>query len=281
MDHMMPEMSGVDATRLIRGIDSEYAKNVPIVALTANAQTENRDIFLLNGFDGFITKPIDVLELDSVINKYIGKKAQGVMKNESQNNNTKKSKVVKTEIDGLDIQKGIDAYGGIKVFSKILSSFVKHCPQMLDALSSPTKENLQDYQIKVHGLKGAASGVWAVKVSTLAQELETAAKKGDFETIEIKNPELLSATRLLINNIHDVYGKKKKAPAQKKPVKDAPDSALLSSLLEETKLFHTGNMQKIIHELNGYSYKNDSELIDFLTKEVEALEYETIIKKLT
>ncbi|MDR3146750.1 MAG: response regulator, partial [Treponema sp.] len=71
MDHMMPEMDGIEATRIIRGIDSDYARNAPIIALTANAIAGNREMFLVNGFNDFISKPIDIKMLDAVLNHWI------------------------------------------------------------------------------------------------------------------------------------------------------------------------------------------------------------------
>jgi signal transduction histidine kinase/CheY-like chemotaxis protein len=71
MDHMMPEVDGMEATRRIRALDSEYARTVPIVALTANALAGNEDMFLENGFSGFISKPIDIELLDEVLNCWI------------------------------------------------------------------------------------------------------------------------------------------------------------------------------------------------------------------
>jgi signal transduction histidine kinase/CheY-like chemotaxis protein len=74
MDHMMPGMDGIEATKIIReDIDSVYAKNVPIIALTANAITGNEEMFLSNGFTGFISKPIDLRGLDQVLNQFVKK----------------------------------------------------------------------------------------------------------------------------------------------------------------------------------------------------------------
>jgi signal transduction histidine kinase/ActR/RegA family two-component response regulator len=72
MDHMMPEIDGVEAVRIIRHeIDSEYARNIPIVALTANALAGNAEMFLENGFNGFIPKPIEIKLLDELLKKLI------------------------------------------------------------------------------------------------------------------------------------------------------------------------------------------------------------------
>ncbi|MDR1019214.1 MAG: response regulator [Synergistaceae bacterium] len=72
MDHMMPEMDGLEATRIIRNdIGSEYARTVPIVALTANALSGNEEMFLAAGFDDFLPKPIDIMRLDMALNKWV------------------------------------------------------------------------------------------------------------------------------------------------------------------------------------------------------------------
>ncbi len=71
MDHMMPEMDGVEATRRIREIGTGYAETVPVIALTANAIAGTEKMFLQNGFHAFISKPIDVARLDDVIRKFV------------------------------------------------------------------------------------------------------------------------------------------------------------------------------------------------------------------
>ncbi|MDR3116055.1 MAG: response regulator [Treponema sp.] len=77
MDHMMPEMDGIETVRIIRKINSDYARTVPIIALTANAIAGNREIFLENGFNDFISKPIDIKRLDTVLNRWIRDKQNG------------------------------------------------------------------------------------------------------------------------------------------------------------------------------------------------------------
>jgi len=74
MDHMMPGMDGVEAMHLIRGIDSDYARSVPIIAFTANAIVGNEAMFLQKGFQACISKPIDIARLDAVVHKWVQKK---------------------------------------------------------------------------------------------------------------------------------------------------------------------------------------------------------------
>jgi PAS domain S-box-containing protein len=71
MDHMMPVMDGMEATKLIRALGTEYAQNIPIIALTANAVPGNDHIFLNNGFNAFLAKPYSIMSLDAVLQQWI------------------------------------------------------------------------------------------------------------------------------------------------------------------------------------------------------------------
>jgi CheY-like chemotaxis protein len=71
MDHMMPEMDGVEAVKLIRALNTDYAKNIPVIALTANAITESEKMFLENGFNAFLPKPFNAMSLDSIVRQWI------------------------------------------------------------------------------------------------------------------------------------------------------------------------------------------------------------------
>jgi CheY-like chemotaxis protein len=71
MDHMMPEMDGVEATRRIRALEGERFRTMPIIALTANAVSGARASFLAAGMDDFISKPIDAEELNRKLAKWL------------------------------------------------------------------------------------------------------------------------------------------------------------------------------------------------------------------
>ncbi|MDR0322293.1 MAG: transporter substrate-binding domain-containing protein [Treponema sp.] len=76
MDHMMSEMDGIEATKAIRALGTEYAKNIPVIALTGNAVNGTEQMFLDNGFDAFLSKPLNMMSLDSVVQQWIKKNAQ-------------------------------------------------------------------------------------------------------------------------------------------------------------------------------------------------------------
>jgi CheY-like chemotaxis protein len=70
----MPEMSGLEAVRLIRGLDSEYARTIPIISMTGDDPPEDEKTLLEIGFNGFITKPMNPKKLKSITEEFIRKK---------------------------------------------------------------------------------------------------------------------------------------------------------------------------------------------------------------
>jgi signal transduction histidine kinase/CheY-like chemotaxis protein len=87
MDHMMPGMNGAEAMRIIRDdIGSEYAKNIPIIALTANVTSENGEKYVEKGFQAFLSKPVDVFQLDAVVIHWL--KNRNAAKKYSENDMT-------------------------------------------------------------------------------------------------------------------------------------------------------------------------------------------------
>ncbi|MDR1947976.1 MAG: response regulator [Spirochaetaceae bacterium] len=72
MDHMMPGIDGIETVRIIRDeIESDYIKTIPVIALTANAIAGNDKMFLENGFQGFLSKPIDTIKLDAILRTWL------------------------------------------------------------------------------------------------------------------------------------------------------------------------------------------------------------------
>jgi CheY-like chemotaxis protein len=204
MDHMMPEMDGIEATKAIRNnIDTEYARTVPIVALTANALAGNDAMFLANGFNDYISKPIDTVRLDAVLNRWIkGRRGETKAPAASAPAAEIKNAAART-VPGLDISGGIQRYRSEKIYLRILRSYLKNAPDLLDKLGSPSEESLQDYIISVHGLKGSSYGIHAADVGKQAEALELAAKAGDLETVLEHNGALIASAEQLLKDLSD------------------------------------------------------------------------------
>jgi signal transduction histidine kinase/FixJ family two-component response regulator len=297
MDQMMPRMDGLEAARIIRNdIGSDYAKNVPIIALTANALVGIEEMFIKNGFQGFISKPIDVLQLDSVLNKWIRDRQDEETLQRAEDEyrdlvtrrkaraerEERSSKLLSRYIPGLDIDEGLARCGGREdQYLPILSSWSRHTRKVLEEIASLDGVDLASYAIKVHGLKGASYGICAHKVGEYASELESAARRGDLDFIRTANPGFIVSAYALISDIDTLLAEIPLEEAEeRKESRKAPDPRLLRSIMDSCAVFKTSQIKKDIKELERYRYEEDSELVSWLREQAENLEYEAIRDRL-
>ena len=210
MDHMMPEMDGIETTSRIRTLNTNdpYFINLPIIALTANAIAGTKEMCLANGFNDFLSKPIDTIQLNTVLEKWIPKEKQKKPVIETGSDwilQTRNSDHDLT-IEGLDIGKGITLSGGtVENYKRTLVMFyrdgIEKTNQIRECLET---DNLPQYIIHVHALKSAAANIGAEELSEIAKTLETAGTQKDRTFIQTHNPNLLSVLQSLLGAIEVV-----------------------------------------------------------------------------
>jgi CheY-like chemotaxis protein/HPt (histidine-containing phosphotransfer) domain-containing protein len=183
MDHMMPGMDGVETTARIRAWEQETAQSpVPVIALTANAVSGMKEMFLEKGFSDFISKPIDPAKLEEKIAQWLParKKVKGKGAGEIESGTLKMEG--KEEggilIPGVDTAKGIAMTGGTAAgCKKVLSLFRKDARERLALLQDPPEpEALPVFVTQVHALKSASATIGAAEVSAEAAAMEAAGK---------------------------------------------------------------------------------------------------------
>ncbi|MDR0490695.1 MAG: response regulator [Oscillospiraceae bacterium] len=198
MDHMMPDIDGIEATRLIRGIGTEYAKNIPIIAFTANAIVGNEQMFLDAGFQDFISKPIDLNRLDMIINRWVkDKSAEATDEHQAARPATtgktgQMRDISDWRIEGLDIAECIEHFGGDEeLFQIVLKSFVLNTPPLIEKARNPDKDDLDKYTIAIHSIKGSCRTIVAHSLAKKAEALEKAAKAIDMAYVCAHNAAFL------------------------------------------------------------------------------------------
>ena len=207
MDHMMPGMDGIEATLWIRGLDVEnpYYKKLPIVALTANAVSGAKEMFLESGFDDFLSKPVDTVKLNAILEKWIPREKQEKTSFKSYSVITvpEDSAGQSITIEGLDVSKGMAISGGIiENYKQTLAIFLRDGLEKTREIKVCLEtNNLPLYVTYVHALKSASANIGAGELSEMAKDLEMAGNQEDLAFIKEKNAKLLSALELLLNNI--------------------------------------------------------------------------------
>lgn len=200
MDHMMPELDGVETTRLIREMDDEYYKKLPIIALTANALNGVKEMFISAGLNDYIAKPIELSALDRVLKAWLPKELiKQPTEAESYPNDRRKPKndtpqnTSSPDSKIFDVEKGVFYAGGdAETYKEILSLYVCRGPEKRDYIKQLYEEkSWKNYVIEVHALKSSSLTVGSPKLSEMAKELELAGKSGDYSLIEEKNAALL------------------------------------------------------------------------------------------
>jgi len=206
MDHMMPEMDGLEATKLIREMAKENPRyaNLPIVALTANAVSGTKEMFLSNGFNDFLSKPIDIVKLDATLVKWLPKEKQEQL--EANITDASAPEAIEMEIGGIDVKKGVSMTGGsLKNYMQTLTVFHKDGIQKMNEIKKSLEAgNYSLYTTYVHALKSASASIGAFDLSETAKSLEAAGRKRDSAFIKQQNAHFLIALEILLNNINTV-----------------------------------------------------------------------------
>jgi PAS domain S-box-containing protein len=173
MDHMMPILDGIETVKAIRALG--YTR--PIVALTANAVAGQSEVFMANGFDGFISKPIDIRELNASLNKFVRNKQQA-------------------EVSG----------GAPQVSPELAKIFRQDAEKVMAVLESSESKDLQTYIINVHALKSALANIGETKLSDFAKELEQAGRDKNTDFISEKTKTFLSELRTVVDKLKPIAG---------------------------------------------------------------------------
>ena len=283
MDHLMSGMDGIEATRLIREIGTEYAKNIPIIALTANAVAGNEEMFLNSGFQAFLSKPIDISQLDAVIRTWIQDAKQEELfagdqpnwqerRSVSDRRSSMDRRKLYLKLLGLDMKKGLEQFGNNEeVYNDILRTYASDTKPLLKSIEYVSREKLSEYAIIVHGIKGSSRSVFSDTIGDFAETLEKAAKAGDFNYVKRHNRTFLDAAWKLINDLDDMFS----AGEEDKPKsrKSRPDRDMLAVLLAACKANDKDGAEGAMTAIKSYDYDIDDGFVAWLGENVEQMNF--------
>jgi CheY-like chemotaxis protein len=281
MDQMMPGMDGIEATQRIRELPTDYARNVPIIALTANAVVGNEEMFLSRGFQAFLSKPIDIARLDMVIRQWVQDKSVESEGLDNNNVDTPENHIFdNVHIEGIDLQEGLERFSRDgEAYLQVLRSYSLNTRNLLDSIKEVNKENLFNYAITVHGIKGSSHSICANLVGDIAEALEKAAKDEDFGYVLEKNQDLVQTADKLLADLDEMQAEI--AAKVQKPLKTRPDRDMLIKILDGCNILDMETVEASVRELENYEYETDGELVHWLWENVQQFNIDEIIAKLT
>jgi signal transduction histidine kinase/CheY-like chemotaxis protein len=196
MDHLMPEMDGVEALKAIKELPG--GREVPVAALTANAAFAMRVSYLELGFDDYLAKPLDPEALDRLLVRWIPLSlrrpapAPGTYPGGAAGSSFDGPLVRPARgwaglaaLEGVDVKLGAARAGGTARYAKALEAFRKDALEFCDALAgAPGACGGEAFAAKVHSVKSACGNIGAVPLSLRAAALEKAGREGNLPFIE-------------------------------------------------------------------------------------------------
>lgn len=200
MDQMMPEVDGIEAMKRIRELDGYgYSAKSKIVVLTANAIAGVRDELIAEGFDEYLSKPVNFRELEKILEKflpaesieYVEKAANKDGDFPSEGADQGKTQPLSVEkiselLPNINVSEGVMYCGGsVENYVDILQVMYEESETQLGQLRKHyNAENWKEFTILIHALKGSCLNIGAQSCGELARELEAAGKKEDIGFIK-------------------------------------------------------------------------------------------------
>jgi len=308
LDHMMPEMDGVETLKLIRKINRDSDKAFTVIAFTANAVSGAREMFFQEGFDEFVSKPIEDLELERVLRKVLPKTAivyvderdreteivenkEIVGKEESFNEpisggSSEKEQLRQLEEAGFDTKSALQfCRGDIGFYIELLTKFTHDAAQKeADISSCFDKEDYDNYHILVHSLKSTSKMIGAGSLSEQAKCAEEASKSHNAEYITEHQEELLDLYRKTVQCIEDVLdtGESSKTPQEKSTEISGEELCEnLEKLKESFDTYEADKAEEILCQMSNYSYQGTAvgKLLADVRDAVDDFEFDTAAEK--
>jgi len=184
------------------------------------------------------------------------------------------------EIPGVDTKKGLALYADeTDIYLPLLRSYIAHTPMTLEKLRTVSAENLTNYVITVHGLKGTSAGIGAESIREAALELENKSRAGDLQSVLAKNDKLIKDTEVIVANIKawlDQYD----AGREKKPILKAPAKEILKRLKQSCDNFNMKGIDEAIAELESTDYEEGGELVAWLREKIDISEIKEVADRL-
>ncbi len=272
MDHMMPGMDGVEATHLLRETVPGYDK-VPIIALTANVMEGVREMFLNEGMDDFVAKPIYVKEIIKKIRQWLPYEKIVELSDVEQAKLYKESGK-KVRFDCLNNKLAIETLGSSELYEKIVREYYKTGEDKIASIMADfDAEDWECYTIKVHALKSASRQIGAMEVGEMAWDLEKAGKDRDIEFIRGYNEKLISMYRDILSRLAKYFPEELVDESLLKEMNLEEISGLLDELNEAVDSLDMDSMEEIENRLKQYSFPKDlKDYLERLYKSVENMD---------
>lgn len=279
MDHMMPEMDGVETTRVIRRLLGNNGQ-VPIIALTANAVEGTAEMFISEGMNDMVAKPIEMRVIVSKLQKWLPPEKIEKLRKKGQMPRTVHKEgatqmATDIAIDGLDVQKAMGFLGNEELFWSVLKEYYRVIDKKCALIQEyEQKEMWREYTVEVHALKSASRQIGATDLAHTAEQMEAAGNAENAALIHKITPGMLEEYMFYKGILAPYFTKE--TEAQSGRVADQNEIENLFAAMEDAmENLDMDAMEKVIQDMSQYSYNGaQREVFDKLQNAVEDIDTE-------
>lgn len=255
MDHMMPELDGVETTHVIRKFYRDY-DNVPIIALTANAVDGTMEMFLREGMNDFVAKPIELKILIAKIKRWLPEDKIQKLSQEQVSAKEAEQKVSLPEIGDLDVQTAYALLGSEKLFWGVLKDYYRVIEQKSELISRyEEEEDWPAYTIEVHALKSASRQIGATTLAEQAARLEQAGNEKDGDLIHAATKSLLSRYRSYLPVLEPFCSEKEEDDTDKELASRDTLDTIFAGLRDAMEELDMDGMEAAMEAMKQYRYE--------------------------
>ncbi|MBE5943188.1 MAG: response regulator [Lachnospiraceae bacterium] len=210
MDHMMPEMDGMEATKIIREECTKRMENPTIIALTANAIQGAREMYLENGFQDFLSKPFERTQMHELLEQWVPEEFRDYQEESVQQDKVSEDEMAQVFMSGVNVRNVIQSKNlSIDEYVRLLEFFKKDTNPKKALLCRLVQEKrYEDYLAEVQMLKNAAANIGADALSREALTHEEAVQNGQYDFIDANYALLVMNYERIINEIERVIRKR-------------------------------------------------------------------------
>ncbi len=300
LDYRMPGMDGIETLHHMKEDKDSPNASTPVIVLTANAITGAKDNFMKEGFDDYLSKPIESDRLEATLLKFLPpekvvasapSEQEGgdleatteVVKAESTDAETKEANAWMERLEEIDVSEGLKNCGTVDSYLSILKVYYESIDTSKNNIETAiAEENWKDYTSYVHSLKSTSRTIGATKLSKLAERLEKAGNENDLETIESHTTELLNMYMILkhsMDAITEIAGEaEEEDDSGKKEISIAQLKDAYNSILEVSQNLDYDTLSFILDSLKDYKLsQKDKEIVRSVGEMAYKLKWDEII----
>ena len=314
LDHMMPEMDGIETLHRMQGLDGNMNTDTPVIVLTANAVSGSREMYMKEGFTDYMTKPVSYLTLKKSLLNYLPEDkveekpadlenqdsvgASGVRSDDGSGIGGEISGVL-AKAQGIDVAEGVKYSGDEETLIDVIKGYHAGIDDAADEIEKELAGlEIKNYTVHVHALKSSSRLIGAKELSEMALDMENtgnayqkAIADGDVDgagvalsKMEEKTPELLELYRSYKEKLSAVISADSSEDAGDESLPEIAESELKEMLMgirEFAEAFDMDTVDSVMNQIEGYRVPDDKkDMIASLKKAVRNVDRDGILELL-